>query len=131
MTVAETSTPETSTPTLECPSWCHVRHERHDGLDGFTSHQLHRDIDPAAPDTGYVTLFMSDYGTALPELECHNGGIDIHLSWPGSDRKSVIRPLEEAEDFAGLAEAFGREDIAAIIREVAEMGRNTVAAKAR
>lgn len=92
-------------------------------LDG-TSHQLHRDIGGEDKDCGrYVTLYMVDYGKSKPVLNSGNGEISIHLAWP--EHKTVIRELDQAEDFAETAEVFGRPDIAAIIRELATLGRET------
>ena len=99
---------------LPCPPWCEGRHE---GEFGGTSHQLNRDFSDGA---GYVTLYMQDWGTARQALADFNGQVDIHVTWRDPD-SSVIRPLAEAEQLAEMAEAFGRPDLAAIIRELAEM----------
>jgi hypothetical protein len=101
-------------PVLPCPPWCQ-RH--HGGEFMFTSHQLHRDFSDGA---GYVTLYMEDYGTARPALADANGRVSISVTWRDPDR-SVMRPLAEAEQLAETAEAFGRADVAAIIRELAAL----------
>lgn len=105
-----------SNPVLPCPPWCEVSHG---GEFMFTSHQLHRDFSDGA---GYVTLYMEDYGTGRPALAGFSGETDIHVVWRDPDR-SVIRPLAEAEQFAQMAEAFGRADVAAIIRELAALAK--------
>lgn len=127
MTATETTAREIDTPVLECPAWCQVSHGGE--LDG-TSHQLLRDIDGEDKDSGrYVTLYMTDYGKSKPVLNCYNGEICIHLTW--REGQTVIRELDQAEDFAEMAEVFGRPDIAAIIREFAKLGKETSAPQAR
>jgi hypothetical protein len=91
-----------------------------------TSHQLHRIIGKGP---GWLTLYMTDYGTDSPSLADMNGTVRIHLSYPR--RKSIVRELTEAEDFAAMAETFGRPGIARIIRELAEIGKETGAPQAR
>jgi hypothetical protein len=103
-------------PVLPCPPWCQ---RRHGGELAFTSHQLHRDFSDGG---GYVTLYMEDYGTARPALADVNGQVSISVTWRDPDR-SVMRPLAEAEQFAETAEAFGRADVAAIIRELAALAK--------
>jgi hypothetical protein len=121
MSPTETTAREIDTPVLECPAWCRASHG---GEFGGTSHQLRRDIDGEDKDSGrYVTLYMTDYGTRYPALADHNGTIRIHLTW--REGKTVLKELDQAEDFAETAEVFGRFDIAAIIREFAKLGRET------
>ena len=102
-------------PALPCPPWCKSPHGG--DLDG-TSHQAHRDFSDGA---GYVTLYMEDNG-GNEVLAYTNGKITIHVTSRDPDR-FVIRPLAEAEQFAGMAEAFGRSDIAALIRELAALAK--------
>lgn len=111
----------TDTPALECPEWCTVAHQcEHAG----PAHQLLRRVGPE-DDSGqsWVSLFMTDWGKSEPVLADLNGQIHIHLTAP--DGASVIKKLGESEDCARMAEVLGRADIAATIREVAELGRNT------
>ena len=103
-------------PALPCPPWCKSSHGG--DLDG-TSHQAHRYFSDGA---GYVTLYMEDNGVGGPEVLAYlNGEITIHVTWRGG--RSVIRPLAEAERFAKVAEAFGRPEVAALIRELAELAK--------
>jgi hypothetical protein len=113
----------TKTPALPCPPWCDSSHGG--DLDG-TSHQAHRDFSDGA---GYVTLYMQDNGVSGPEVLAHyNGRINLHVTWRGDPERSVMRPLAEAEKFAETAEAFGRGDIAALIRELAALATASPAA---
>jgi hypothetical protein len=105
-------------PVLPCPPWCQGRH---DGEFAGTSHQLHRDFSDG---DGYVTLYMEDYGTGRPALAYVNGEVSISVTWREPDR-SVMRPLAEAEKFAEMAEAFGRPDVAAIIRDLAALAKRS------
>jgi hypothetical protein len=103
------------TPSLPCPPWCEGGHE---GEFASTSHQAHRDIGDG--EDCYVTLFMHDYGVGNDVLACYNGQVSVHVTWRKPDR-AVIRDLGQAGELADLAEAFGRDDIAALIRELAEL----------
>jgi hypothetical protein len=109
----------TGKPALPCPPWCVERHAPHP--DSSQHHRAERPIGDF--DTGWVALVMTDYGDSA--LSYANGEVHIHLSWylAGSSRhaQTVIRPLEEAEEFAKTAEAFARSDVAALIRELAAL----------
>ena len=102
-------------PALPCPPWCKSPHGG--DLDG-TSHQAHRYFSDGAE---YVTLYMEDNG-GNEVLAYTNGKITIHVTSRDPDR-FMIRPLAEAEQFAEMAEAFGRPDIAALIRELAALAK--------
>jgi hypothetical protein len=78
---------------------------------------LHRDFSGGE---GYVTLYINDWDEDRPVLAHDNGRIDIHITWRKADT-SVVRPLAEAEQFAEMATAFGREDVAALITELAAL----------
>lgn len=103
-------------PALACPPWCGIDHERDARLSHH--HQVHRNIGEHA---GWVTLLLVDYGDSV--LKDSNGELNIHLNWGhvSGDVKTVVRPLAEADQFAELAEAFGRPDVAALIRELAAL----------
>lgn len=107
--------PERDRSAVPCPSWCGVDHSRE---ASGTSHQLRRGFGKDGSEGCWVTLYMIDYGTASPALANLNGQIDIHVHHCATGQ-SVIRPLAEAEDFAQQAAAFGRADIASLIREFA------------
>jgi hypothetical protein len=113
-----TNTTETDVryPALPCPPWCIVRHEGQ-----FTSHQARRDFGVKALE-GYVTLYLSDYGAGNEVLAPCNGQIAIHVTWHATG-KTVVWELGHAEEFAETAEAFGRKDVAALIRELAAIGQ--------
>ena len=103
-------------PALPCPPWCDSSHT---GEFAGTSHQLlHRHFSDGA---GFVTLYQADYG-GNKVLAYLNGEISIHVIWRDPER-SVIRPIAEAGQFAEMAEAFGRPDIAALIRELAALAK--------
>jgi hypothetical protein len=102
-------------PALPCPRWCKSSHGG--DLDG-TSHQAHRDFSDGA---GYVTLYMEDNG-GNEVLAYLNGKITIHVTSRGPER-FVIRPLAESEQLARMAEAFGRPEVAALIRELAALAK--------
>jgi hypothetical protein len=108
-------------PALPCPPWCTRNHN--DGL-GATSHSTNRYIDETAcaPDRSRVVLFQTDYTD--PILRHLSGQIRLHLSWGvDQNRNPVIRDLQDAEQFAEQAESFGRDDIAALIRELAALAK--------
>lgn len=100
-----------SKPALPCPPWCE---SRHGGPADGTSHQAHRYFSDHA---GRVSLYQADAGSDAV-FAYRNGEINIHVAWHDPQR-AVIRPLAEAQQLAELAEAFGRSDVAAIIRELA------------
>jgi hypothetical protein len=103
---------------LPCPPWCKSSHNPE---TGGASHQTHRDFSDGA---GYVTLYMEDNGVGGPEVLAYlNGEITIHVTWRGG--RSVIRLLAEAEQFARMAEAFGRPEVAVLIRELAALAKET------
>jgi hypothetical protein len=110
-------------PALPCPPWCIERHIERPGTDTGNSHH-HRAERPIGDfDTGWVSLVMTDHGDSA--LSYANGEMSIHVSWylgeSFRDVKTAIRPLAEAEQFAEVAEALGRSDVAALIRELAAL----------
>jgi hypothetical protein len=98
-------------PALPCPSWCAIDH----GEDSH--HQMSRPIGGSYAN-GAVALFQSDYGAGL--LAHFNGEVTIHVSG-GRDRESALFPVGQAEQLAKVAEALGRSDVAALIRELAAL----------
>ena len=103
-------------PALPCPPWCKSSHGG--DLDG-TSHQAHRNFSDGA---GYVTLYMEDNGDD-EVLAYLNGKITIHVTSRGTPDRFIIRPLAEAQQFARMAEAFGRPEVAVLIRELAALAK--------
>jgi hypothetical protein len=104
-------------PALPCPSWCTTDHT------GSRSGISHQAVRRAGSDIE-VALFMTDYGTDAPSLASLDGAVDIFVTWMADDPRSIrnaSRPLAESEQFAGIAEAFGRPDVAALIRELAAL----------
>ena len=105
---------------LPCPPWCVTSHER----DTDNNHHHHADRPIGDYGTGWVALLMVDYGDSV--LASANGGLNIHVSWryASGEVKTVVRPLGEAEQFAELARAFGRDDVAALICELATLAQD-------
>jgi hypothetical protein len=107
---------------LPCPSWCESSHDR--SKFGGSSHQVHHEFSGGE---GQVTLYMQDWGPDNSALADFNGQLYIHVIWKDSDA-GVIRPLEWAGPFAEMAEAFGRPDAAALIRELAAIAESRMPA---
>jgi hypothetical protein len=106
-------------PMLPCPPWCEVTHKA-----AMTSHQLHRYTGDEADGTIMITLFMHDCGTKYADvLAQRNGDVDLHISTRGMqiDWPAIVRPASEARGLADMAIAFGREDVAAAIVELAAL----------
>ena len=102
-----------------CPSWCTRNHETGD---------VHLTVRHAPGAETWVSLTRTVIGDLL---RIHNefAGTShqlhrhfIHVTWRDPER-SVIRPIAEAGQFAEMAEAFGRPDIAALIRELAALAK--------
>ena len=104
-------------PALPCPRWCSDSHE---GEFAGSTHSAIRDFGNQA---GWVQLIMTDYGDAAPVLSGYNGQVHVQVHWylDGDDVRSVERPLGDAAGFAEMAEAFGRADVAELIRELASL----------
>lgn len=103
-------------PALPCPPWCESHH-----LLGVISHQLHRDFDDG---NVWITLYQQDVGTEGTSAFAHyHGQIDIHISRRDRNEWAIVKPVAEVEDLAAMAVVFGRDDIAAAIREFAALAK--------
>ena len=102
-------------PALPCPPWCERDHSRDHGIAfHHTSVRQFGDWDTG----GFVILVMTDWAGSV--LKDSNGRLDVQLHWRVTD-KTVSRPLDQAGAFSDDLEALGRDDIAALIREVAAL----------
>jgi hypothetical protein len=106
--------PDKTAPALPCPPWCAVDHEHTVTI----SHQARRHIGDD-PDIGFVALYQTDYG-ANKVLADLNGSLFIQVYWRATD-KIVSHEMDKAEQLAETAEALGRPDVAALIRELAAL----------
>jgi len=119
MTESNQTVPATGKPALPCPPWCTSGHGEDRGIS-----QHHATERPVGDfETGWVALLMIDYSDS--SLAGSNGEMHIHVNWRrgehGTDVKTVTRPLGQAGALAEAAEALGRDDVAALIRELAEL----------
>lgn len=103
-------------PALPCPPWCATGHEHTE----TTSHQARRHIGDD-PDIGFVALYQTDYG-ASNVLAHLNGSMFIQVYWRATD-KIVTHELDKAGALAETADALGRPDVAALIRELAALAK--------
>jgi hypothetical protein len=115
-----------SAPALPCPPWCTSSHDNAED-DISCHHHTSRNIGGDF-ETGWVSLVMNDWSGSI--LSGSNGEINILVHWQATGT-TARRPLDQADKFAELAEALGRADVAALIRELAAFAAGPVHTRER